>query len=740
MLIYNLKNRWRLNKSEFLSVLAPAILIVSTIFLFGPATIYSGNISEFNVGFIDILKYYLVPSIILLVIFLLIGTLLPRKYLSMFVSLELTVGILLWVQGNFLLWKQGPLGIVDIDWAKNVWRTYLDGTLWIAFLCLSYIFHKALRKVVVLVSVVLISVQLLYLAFITLQNPKIWKENAKFSLPITAPKEIFQFSSKQNVIHIILDEFQSTIFQEIIDEDPDYYYAALEGFTFFKETTGSFPTTLMSIPAILSEKVYKNNIPIHYFKDTVYKGRSITNVLYDSGYEVDFAVPVDWYSKGDSSNCYHIPVPYGVSQQEHEEANSALMLNLVLFRYAPSFLKKAIYKKQIWLPTLSLTKGDRQHWEGARHFAHKAFLQDLIDNMSVKRGEPVYKFIHLTTTHWPAVLNHDCQYAGKILPWTWENIKIQAKCSFDHFLEFLNKLKSLGIYESSFIILHADHGYWQIPGSAEELILKNSDRPLDGYFTNDKEYFAKIVCSALPLLAIKPPYSEGPLRISRAPTVLTDIPKTICSVLTLGEDFNGRMVFKIDPNERRERRFQYYDRLNRAGDDYFERMDEFVIKGSAFDKASWRFSGHLSPVSSYQIKKVDFGTKEARRFLRSGWSQNEGSSKEGLSYQWAMGISASIFLSVPRDEAIRLTANAKTFLKTQQIAVRLDGVEIGTWDVSPSWRWERHSVFIDPDENRPNVSVVEFVFSQYWKSGGKDPRPLAVLFESITLNKAGLKR
>ena len=136
MLIYNLKNRWRSNKSEFLSVLAPAILIVSTIFLFGTATIYSGNMSEFNVGFIDILKYYVVPSIILLVIFLLIGTFLPRKYLSMFVSLELTIGILLWVQGNFLLWKQGPLGIIDIDWAKNVWRTYLDGTLWIAFLCL----------------------------------------------------------------------------------------------------------------------------------------------------------------------------------------------------------------------------------------------------------------------------------------------------------------------------------------------------------------------------------------------------------------------------------------------------------------------------------------------------------------------------------------------------------------------------------------------------------------------------
>ncbi len=258
MLIYNLKNRWRLNKSEFLSVLAPAILIVSTIFLFGPATIYSGNISEFDVSFVDILKYYAVPSIITLMVFFLIGCLLPGKCLPLFISLMLISGVLLWVQGNFFVWKHGPLGIVDIDWTKDVWRAWIDGAMWVSFICLACIFPNKLRKIAVLVSVALISVQLVYLAFITFQNPKIWKEDARFSLPITPPKEIFQFSSKQNIIHIILDEFQSTVFQEIIDDDPDYYYADLEGFTFFKETTGSFPTTLMSIPAILSEKVYKN--------------------------------------------------------------------------------------------------------------------------------------------------------------------------------------------------------------------------------------------------------------------------------------------------------------------------------------------------------------------------------------------------------------------------------------------------------------------------------------------------
>ena len=728
-------NECRSNISKLILVLPPAILIISNLFIFGPATIYSGNISEFDVGLTDMLTYYAVPIAILLLIFLGIGILVSRRYLSLYVSLVFTIGILLWIQGNFFVWKHGPIGIVDIDWSKYVWRGWVDGTLWVLLLIAACLFCKQIYKAAALASIILVSLQLVYLVFMSVQKPEIWKEKDKFSLPISPPEEIFQFSSKQNVIQVILDEFQSTVFQEIIDEDADYY-TVLEGFTFFKETTGSFPTTLMSIPAILSGQIYKNDIPIHYFKDTVYKGRTITNVLYDSGYEVDFAVPMDWYHKGDSSNCYHIPVPYGVSKQEHKQASAALMLNLVLFRYAPSFLKKAIYERQIWLPTISLTKGDRQHWEAGRHFAHKAFLQHLIDNMSVNRNTPVYKFIHLTTTHWPAVLNKDCEYAGQILPWTWENIKIQAKCSFDHFMNFLNKLKLLGIYESSFIILHADHGYWLIPDSASQLNLNDLDRQLDGYFTNSKEYFAKIVCSALPLLAIKPPYSKGPLRISCAQTSLTDIPATITSILNLNDKFNGRSVFEINSKVERERGFHYYDRLNGKGDDYFERMDEFIIKGSVFDKASWQFIRHLSPESSYQTTNVDFGTNEARRFLHTGWSGNESNSKEQTAYSWALGNSASIFLSLPKDEAVRLTANVKTlkFNKPQYVTVKVDNKEITTWELSPNWVWEKHSIVIEPDEHRANVSVVEFIFSQFREPDGKDKRPLAVLFESITLN------
>lgn len=745
------------NRKKFVTSVSLSVFIAATIFLFLPFTIYKGNINEFIIPFTTILTFFLFPALIIASTLCVIGILLPKGLHHRYISILFISGLLIWTQGNILVWDYGLIGKGEVDWTLIKWRGWADGTLWITLLIVAFLFYKQIYRIATFVIIILFSLQLMYFIFSIVQTAEIRKEkdeSSLFAISKSPPEEIFQFSSEQNVIHFILDELQSTIFQKIIDENANHYYTAMEGFNFFSQNIGKFPTTVMSIPAILSGRTYQNNIPIHDFIDMAYRGKTITNILYDRGYEVDIAAPFNWYKKGRHTNFYHIPTPYGETKQRYELINSALMLDLVLFRCVPHFLKKFNYNSQLWLTILTpgnedLRKKEHQlnkdnpnktDYEATRHFAHKAFLQDLIDNVSINRSKPVYKLIHLTTTHFPAVLNEDCEYAGKILPWRWENIDIQAKCSFDHFVEFLNKLKLMGIYDSSLIILHADHGYWMIPNSTNQIKLRNLDKQVGSNSTLDKEYFSKVVCAALPTLAVKPPHSKGPLTISKAQTMLTDIPDTICSILGLDEKFNGRSVFEIDPNETRERKFYYYDRLNKADDNYFGRLDEFIVRGDVFDKDSWHLGlTYFSPKSSYQnLQKIDFGTKDAFQFLRWGWSGGEMDTKDGLTYTWALGSSASIFLSLPQNEAILLTANVKTirFAKPQIVTVKVDGRRIGSWEVSSNWTWEKHSIVIPPDAHRMGVSNVEFNFSQHRVPNGEgDPRPLAVLFESITLSK-----
>jgi hypothetical protein len=495
-----------------------------------------------------------------------------------------------------LAWRGGPIGITDIDWGDKAWRGWVDALFWLAILCLACAYHRTVSRFAVLISMILISIQIIYTAVMSVQSPEAWSRGQRFEAPGPPPERIFQFSSKANVVHVILDEFQSTVFKDILEKDPGHYQKALDGFVLFEEATGSFPTTIVSLPAILAGKIYDNDVPINSFLRSVCQGRTIIGALAEHGYAVDLAAPFSWPPGREHVTSYQIPVPYGVSKRQHDLSSAAMLQNVVLFRYAPHFLKRLALNHQVPLPVaLDSTEHGQERWEGARHFAHKAFLHDLIDRMTVSGERPVYKFIHLTTTHWPAVLNADCEYAGKIRPWTWENIHVQTRCSFDDFLRFLDKLKQLDIYEASCIILQADHGYWKIPDSAGHIHLKNSDHHLDGYFTDDKEVFAQIVCSALPLLAVKPPHGKGPLVVSGAEVMLSDIPATLAVLLDLDETFSGRSVFDVGANEKRRRPFRYYDTLPRPGDDRFGRMDEFIITGSALDKDSWRFVRYLSP-------------------------------------------------------------------------------------------------------------------------------------------------
>ena len=89
-------------------------------------------------------------------------------------------------------------------------------------------------------------------------------------------------------------------------------------------------------------------------------------------------------------------------------------------------------------------------------------------------------------------------------------------------IEFIDKLNKMGIYDSSFIILNADHGRGLNVKMKNELRI--SDERIPDY----------LVGSALPLMAIKLPYSTDFLKISSAQAMIIDIPATINAALNLG--------------------------------------------------------------------------------------------------------------------------------------------------------------------------------------------------------------
>ena len=99
---------------------------------------------------------------------------------------------------------------------------------------------------------------------------------------------MFDLSRTKNVIHIVLDGFQSDVFDDILREDRERLDKSFSGAVFFADHAGAFPTTIASIPAMLTgDTSYRNEQPLQsYFRDRFEHG-SLFKSLRAAGYRVD---------------------------------------------------------------------------------------------------------------------------------------------------------------------------------------------------------------------------------------------------------------------------------------------------------------------------------------------------------------------------------------------------------------------------------------------------------------------
>jgi len=693
----------------------PLLFLLLNIFLYTPFHLYINNLDEYGLSFVAILKYLSVPFGLIALVLLTTSILLPLKRYEQFVSVLFALGLLVWIQGNILVWQYGLFNGQDIDWTLNVWRGWVDSALWLIVLIFALIYYKLFFNIAAFTSCIFLALQTSFFLYLSLTQPEIWE---KQSIKLVPPSGIFEFSNKQNVIHIVLDGFQSSVFKQIVENNSTYYKNSFDGFTFYSNTTGSFPTTYMSIPASLSGKIYKNNVPMKKFVKSIFDGDTIISSLQKNGFETDF-VPLGPYLPQHLNNFYSISDLYGFSENQYAIYSTAHIIDLIFFRVTPHFVKRIIYNDQLWLCRNLVLDSNTPQFQS---IAHRNFMVDFLTKMSVSRNKPVYKFLHLATSHTPLILNSKGEYVGETLPTSLSNYINQDTFALSQVINLIEKLKVSGVYNNSLIILQSDHGAG-IP-------INVTTRP---YISG----IESVVGSALPLLAIKPPHSTGELKFSDAEVMLSDIPATVSSLLNLQNIFNGRSTYDVKPNESRERKFYHYfwEHTNWQ-DDYFKRLTEYTIKGNVYDGASWQLtSAYPSPQISFKTSSVNMGTDEGTRFLRTGWSFNESSSSENKKFNWALGKSSSVFLSIPKNAVVKLTANVKyAHLKNaQNVTVRIDGKIAGYWKLAPRPNWQEQHIIIMPDKNRPDFSVVEFLFSETSLPVKIDSRQLSLLFSSISV-------
>lgn len=572
-------------------------ILAANIFLFIPLTLYVGNVNEFTIPFSSILEIYIRPIIFLIALLALIGALLKAERFPGYLAVLAVISILLWIQGNLLVWDYGLLDGRSIDWSKDAWRGWVDLGVWIAALAWVLFSGDRVGKLVVRSAIAVFGLQVCFALLLAGQNAQAFSEKSKAAETINSVDNIYRFSSGKNVLQIMADGFQSDVFEEILnDEGGAAISDALDGFVFFKEHMGVFPMTHMSVPAILSGRVYRNQIPIEAFLDETIGGKTILNEAYRAGYEVDLAVPKPlghMYKKSHYTNVYLVPGTLYLSKADFNLKSAARLFDLSLFRAVPHFLKKVVYNDQLWF-TQALLNG--KNMMGRQFFSHLAFLRQVRENMSADRDAPVYKYLHVMLSHNPMVTNRGCRYAGRVLPTIRETVMNQARCGLIGVVLLLQKMKELGIYDDATIVLMADHGAWVPPKGLKG---KKGADGSDQVMVNPT-----LVAMSLPLMAVKLPHAKGPLRISHAFSSITDTPATIAAAMGLDAKFSGRSIFDLAPGEPRERRYYGYQYSRSEWTaDYLTPIQEYVVNGSAFDSAAWRMGDKLLPAGAIEVAR-----------------------------------------------------------------------------------------------------------------------------------------
>jgi len=707
--------------------LAPALLLCLNLLVFGTFTVYSGNSAEFLLPYIDVLKFLLLPGLVAVLILCFIAWGLNSRHAVAYCVVLMFLAFITYLHGNLIRWDVGVLDGSALDLSRS-WRGLVDAMVWAVLAWLAWRFRYYLVAQGWKICLVLAVFQAIGL------STQVGKISDNASIAKSYPEENSFFYKKNNVIHIVLDAFQANVFEFVLKSRPQMK-DELSGFTFFRDAVTPSDVTYLSVPATLSGKVYTNDIAISDYLDQTLGGENLYTFLAERNYAVDVATPL-WWNQTSSifSSYYRIPTPY--VGNEALRSTALLLFDISLFRQAPHFLKSRIYRNGIWLLSNRLLSQPEQQFS---HFAHNEFLRDFTERAVIKSERPTYKFVHLVTPHAPLVTDQECGFFGAEQAYSLETFGTQSRCTMETVIEFFRRLKKLGIYNDSLLIIHGDHG----GGVAFDM------RGADGQASNSSESLHLMWGNPLPLVLIKPPGADGPLRISNYPVSLTDLPATVADLLDMENPFPGRSMFDEVSGEPpvREYHRSTMHRNDAAAKDRFDNFSSFFISGSVYDVAAWSEEKfYQAPVTTEDERyawgvAMSFGSRgNFKPFQDGGWTVTRVND-----ISWTQGYRAGLSIQFPvTTDAVRMSIKLKPFLvpdklDQQRVTVMINDHELAYWELTEN-RFQKKEVLIPSKLFKPGETT-EFSFilpdaqAPLSLGAGEDSRLLGLAFMSLRFDR-----
>lgn len=427
-----------------------------TFIVFGPFELYISNMQYLTFYFNQMVLPIVLAGIAVFAVLFLVLICLKGKVFNTALTTLFAVTLAGYLQGNLLNADHGTLNGDSIAWHMFTTPAMTNLLVWAAIFLAAFLVLYFSRKIwahaIQLISVMIIGAQIVALtSLLTTTDFTMERENL-----FVSDKGLSEVANQKNVIFFLLDRFDTTYADAVLEEYPDVV-EGLNGFTYYHNFTGSYSRTMPSITYLLSGCKTNYSKPHAQYFQEAWEQATFLKDLKAAGNKVNiYTDPKYVFGKPEAAQG-HIDNLASAQFSVNNKLLYKYMFNLSAYRYAPEVLKPFF-----WLYT-----GDLQDIASPKKTEAQAYrVKDIPiwkrmwkdDGLSLNEEvDSQFSFIHLLGAHTPYTMDENCNEAA--FSDSHYARGQQIKGNMKMIFRYIDELKKMGLYDDATIIISADHGY-----------------------------------------------------------------------------------------------------------------------------------------------------------------------------------------------------------------------------------------------------------------------------------------
>lgn len=565
------------------------ITIAYMIFVLGVIEPYYTNMEEWRFA----IQSLVIPMIVVSGIVVFLGTavsiLLSKKYRNR-VTIFLTVFILLfYAQKVFFNGRIILAGnYLESGWCSIIINVIIwFSTIGYALLC---VVDEKKERICHFIVIFILVIQLPVLPYLIFKG-EIASKEVITSYEIDGADQ-FQIGNEENIIVFIMDRYYSGFFNEYLYNNPDSA-VELSDFIYFENMSSRTSATAFSMPYLLTACDTDFSIPLPDSNKNAWNSETANyfySKFHDNGYNIGLYTDSAIYSGGAENMLGKIDNIKSAEAIFSDVSFGAYlgMLRISFFNVSPLALKNIfcvldegeINSSVNIIDEVSLSENIDELSNLASQrgicFYNNDYYDGLKDGLRIGKYSKRLIFQHIFGAHDPFEIIDESAFNSNADS---DEAKAVEGCMLI-FGEYINQLKELGVYDSSTIILTADHGLGTLNDNSPVMLIKPA------CWQNDC-----MIASSVP----------GDLQVDLLPTILC------CGGYDVPSNFEGVPLFLIEDMNR--------VRITRTGGYSPEYKEAMKVNGMGYAQANviyeYEFTGRMD---EYQFVGAPYTAKQVTSY------------------------------------------------------------------------------------------------------------------------------